>query len=176
MVSTAAPYAAPPGARIFLTTLYMASQSDGGSIVVSPVDGSTAFRAGLRARRGALGGEGMELRESSMASDLMPSDLMPSDLMHSDLICSVLTCFILTPFGDNGPSDLTVSARRRFLTGRSTTSSMSRISDLISSVFAVARANRARDDRVVRLGGETGSDTRSNSFAASLETLELRIM
>lgn len=171
MVSTAAPYAAPPGARIFLTTLYMASQSDGGSIVVSPVDGLMAFRAGLRARRGALGGEGMELRESSMASDLIPSDLT-----YSDLICSVLTCFILTPFGDNGPSDLTVSARRRFLTGRSTTSSMSRISDLISSVFAVARANRARDDRVVRLGGETGSDTRSNSFAASLETLEVRIL
>jgi hypothetical protein len=129
----------------------MASQSEGGSIVVSPVDGLVVLRAGLRARRGALaGGDGMSSSVWSAAS-------------------------ALTELVDIDDSIFVATTRLRFREGAAAISSMSRIVGLDSFVEE-AKANWARDDLVTRLGGEIGSDTRSNSFEASLDTLEVRIL
>lgn len=128
----------------------MASQSEGGSIVVSPVDGLVVLRAGLRARRGALaGGDGMSSRVWSAAS-------------------------ALTELVDIDDSIFVATTRLRFREGGAAISSISRIVGLDSFVEE-AEANWASDDLVTRLGGDIGSDMRSNSFEASLDTLEVRM-
>lgn len=76
-------------------------------MAVSPVAGSTVLRAGLRLRRAFDGAEAMLLRDSSTTSDLMPLGV-------------AITSFF------------SVTTRLRFLAGGLATSSMSRISCLIS--------------------------------------------
>jgi hypothetical protein len=87
---------------------------------------------------------------------------------------SALITSVLILLGEVKGSDFTAATRRRFRAGGLTTSSMSRMSALVSSAL-VAKANRANEARVIRLGGDVGSDTRSKSFAVSLETLDVRI-
>lgn len=56
IVSTGALEAAPPSLRMDCTTAYISSQSVGGLMAVSPVDGSAVLRAGLRWRFVGLAG------------------------------------------------------------------------------------------------------------------------
>lgn len=113
-----------------------------------PVVASVALRAGLRTRRAFAGGDGMASRASSTGSDL-------------------------TACGDVEISALTAVTRFRFRTGPPI-SSMSPTAGLVSSVEV--KANFAKADLVTRLGGELDSFTRSNSFEASFDILDERIL
>jgi hypothetical protein len=126
----------------------MASQSDGGSIFVTPVVASIALRAGLRTRRAFGGGDGISSRASSSIS-------------------------VFTARGDVEVSVFIVATLFRFCAG-SPISSMSSNVGLVSSV--AVKANLAKADLVTRLGGEVGFFTRSNSFEASFDILDERIL